>query len=253
MVGDGQVLVAPLHGYLCQLGDRIHAVAVIAVHMQVAFDVGGLDQRGKLPTLRRLDLAPVLPQFRRYVRQAQQPEKFLFGARAKQFLWLHDPVFADLPAVLTRPLAQGDVVLLGTGEVVQGSSKKGWRHDVEVDLNPPDCQDGRLHLANRQHLSHPGRLYKLSDDRRDIIRGHHQVQISHRLLAPAVASRSLHGGGLYPTRQIVLDLLDHAGSKVQQPALLALLHSAKAVQDLLFRFLADAGQLTQALRPRRRL
>ena len=79
MIGDGDVLVAQRAGGLGHFFERGAAVGFGGVHVQVAADVGELDQLGQAAFERGFDFAAVFAQLRRNPGQAERLVDFLFG------------------------------------------------------------------------------------------------------------------------------------------------------------------------------
>ena len=134
MVGDGDVFVPQLARRKGHVFDAVAAVGVLAVHVQVAANVVLGDELGQAPCHGRLDLAPVFPQFGRDPGQIDAGvHLFLLGA-ADAAGAAEDAVFVDLQAALHGQAANGDVVRLGAGEVLQGGAVGLGGHHAQVHL-----------------------------------------------------------------------------------------------------------------------
>ena len=108
------VLEAALARGLGHLLDRVAPVGGDGVHVQVAAQVGLLDQHRDLAGLAERELAAVLAQLRRDPRQAEALVDLLLGRAAVGLARrvVEDPVLADVQPLAHRRLAQRDVVRL---------------------------------------------------------------------------------------------------------------------------------------------
>src|SRR6185436_11665573 len=90
----------------------------------------------------------------------------------------------------------GDVVLLRSGQVVEGGAPALRGDDPEVDLDAVAEHDHRLGLAARDDLGDRGHGGEALHDRRyDVGRGGAEdVDVGDGLAAPPRAAADLHGG-----------------------------------------------------------
>ena len=100
--------------------DRVPAVGLGRVHVQIAAEIGAIDEAGQLTGGRGLDLAARLAKLRR---NPGQPERFvhLLFARAghrRPVVDAEQPVLVQLESEADRAIAKGDVVRLRSGEVL---------------------------------------------------------------------------------------------------------------------------------------
>ncbi len=106
--------------------------------MEIALDVGELDQVGQLAFARRLQLAAALAQLRLDVGVAEPLVDLRLGRAGLDVaaLGLGDPVLGDREAAGDRLFAQLHVVGLGAGEVLEQVAEGGGRDDPQVDRDP---------------------------------------------------------------------------------------------------------------------
>ncbi len=98
VVGDGDVLVAERAGGFGHLFQRGAAIGLGGVHVEVAADVGQLDQLGQAAFGGGFDFAAVLAQLGRNPRQAERLVDAGFGFAGHACIVLHaeQAVFAEL-------------------------------------------------------------------------------------------------------------------------------------------------------------
>jgi hypothetical protein len=120
VIGDGHVLIAARAARLDHLRQVVFPVRVGRVDLQIAADVGQLDERRETARLRRLDLAARFPDLRRDPRQADGFEHLALLAPADAAGAAEDAVLVDLEAVFEAESAHGNVVRLRAGEVMEG-------------------------------------------------------------------------------------------------------------------------------------
>ena len=119
VIGDGQV-VQP--GGLCGAGHALDVVAAVGrrrMAVQVAPQIRELDQLRQRAALGGLDLAAVLAQFGRHVRESQRcvDPRLVLAGDARVVVDLVQAVLVQLEPALDRAVAQDDVVRLRAGEV----------------------------------------------------------------------------------------------------------------------------------------
>ena len=126
--------------------------------MQVAAEVAQLDQVRQRPRARRLELAAALAQLGRDPLVAEVRVHLLLGLEGVHLarLDLRDPVLGDREPAPDGRLAQGDVVVLGAGEVLEQVAVAVRRHDSQVEAEAVLADDGRLRIASCGHLDDPG-------------------------------------------------------------------------------------------------
>jgi len=152
VIGDGQVLQPKRLGRQCHVAQAVVAVAGLGVRMQVAIEVGQFHELGQSSGVRRLDLAAVFAQLRRYVRQADSAIYRFLAVTGDALRAAEHAVLVDLQTELLRDAADRDVVRLGAGEVVQCRTITFLRHHAQVDLHSALEQDAGARLARGKHL-----------------------------------------------------------------------------------------------------
>ena len=82
------------------------------------------------------DLAGVLAQFRRNPVELEGVVDVFFGLAGDPFFVIDSAqaIFVQRESHLQRPLAEGDTVALGAGEILQSGSVGIWRQGADVDL-----------------------------------------------------------------------------------------------------------------------
>ena len=113
------------------------------MHVQVAPDGVPGDELGQGAAVGQVDLAAVLAQFGDDVLQLQHLVDVLLALPAQPFHPFVDAVLVDLQPPVLGDLAQGDVVRLGAGKVVQGGAVRVGLHGPQVDVQPLGELDGR--------------------------------------------------------------------------------------------------------------
>ena len=108
-------------GGLGHLPDAVVPVVCDGMHVHVAADVDFLNQPGKGVVGGRLDLAQVFAQLGRNPLHVQRSIDLFFGGRGDDGIIVQpgQRPFAERVAHLESPLAQGHVVRLGPGKVLQ--------------------------------------------------------------------------------------------------------------------------------------
>ena len=188
VVGDGQVFIAPRLGGLGHLLQGVAAVGGLGVGVEVAPDVRQGDELREPALLGRGDFAPILPQLRLDEGQVHHGEDLRFGAAGEARLPPEDPVFVDLEAPLHPQVADGDVVGLGAGEVMQGGAVALLGHHPQVHLQAVAQHHGGFGVAPGQHLAHVFVGHEGVHHPPGLLAGDQDVQVAHGLLAAAVAA-----------------------------------------------------------------
>ena len=135
VVAEREVLVAERLRGERHLLDRRLPVRPGRVAVQVAAQVGALDELRQLALARRVELAAVLAQLGRDVRVAEvRVELLLVGSRELLArLGGRDGVLGDGEAAAHGVLAQRDVVVLRAGEVLEQVAVRLRRDDAKVE------------------------------------------------------------------------------------------------------------------------
>ena len=201
VVGQDLVGVAAPPGVVGHDLDRKVAVGPVGVAVQVAAQVGQVDELRQAAGQGSLDLAAVLAQLRDDERQAEERVRLVLGGERAQLggiagqrlAVLADPQEALLrqaPAAVAGHRAEPDVVLLGPGEVDPVGPRLARWHDHQVGLRPAHQPDGRLVAALvDDRIDEPERGERL-DQRLRLVGLGEDVEIADRLLpAPERAGR----------------------------------------------------------------
>ena len=119
VVGDGHVFVAFFPRCLRHLLDRVAPVAFRGVHLQIAAQIGLLDQLWQSMFGCGFDFAAILAQLRRNEVQLELGVDLLLAraCHAPFLLQRRQRVFVQRAAHLQRAPAQRDIVFLGAGEI----------------------------------------------------------------------------------------------------------------------------------------
>ena len=153
VIGDRDVFEPRLPRRHRHRPDVVLAVRLGGVHVEVAAEIGALDQAGQRARRGGVDLAAHLAQLRRHPVEAERGVDVLF-ALAGDAAVVRDAeqaVFVQLEAEADRAVAQRDVVRLGSGEVLQRGAAALGRHEPQVGLEPALEEDARLRLAVAEH------------------------------------------------------------------------------------------------------
>ena len=121
VVGDGDVLKAAGEGGFGHFADGVAAVGGGGVHVHVAADVGRLDEAGQGVVGGGFDFAEVFAQLGGHPVHAEGGVDLLFGGGGDDGVVVEpgEGPFAEGVAQFEGALAEGDVVRLGAGEVLQ--------------------------------------------------------------------------------------------------------------------------------------
>ena len=85
--------------------------------MQVATDVGKLDQARQVIFLRQRDFSAILAQLWRYIGQSKLAVDICFICPGDRLITIEQPIFVELPAALISNPAKRNIVGLGAGEI----------------------------------------------------------------------------------------------------------------------------------------
>ena len=137
MIGDGDVFVAQRAGGLGHFFERGAAVGFGGVHVEIAADVGELDQLGQAAFERGFDLAAVFAQLRRNPVRGRARRTLLPRFRRRRAASLstrNRPYSLSVRPSFKRAAAQRDVVLLAAGEILHGRAVAFMRERAQVHL-----------------------------------------------------------------------------------------------------------------------
>ena len=159
------------------------------MRVQVAAQIGLLDETRQRSSLRSLDFATPLPQFGRDIRQAQRSIDFVL-VRASQLAVIvqtKQSVFVELQATREGAVPQRDVVGLRSREVLQRRAGAFGRHDPQVGLKAAGEEDARLRVAMDQNAFDKRRA---RERRADVWRGScgQNIDVAGRLAASTEAA-----------------------------------------------------------------
>ena len=250
VVGDDVVLVAPRLRRAHHLCQQVAPVGVGRVRVEVALDVGELDELRQLTASCGFELARVLAELGRDELIAEPLVHLLLFRELELLSGLDDGdrVLGDGQPVLHRALTERDVVILRAGEVLQQVAVRLGRDDTEVEAEALVRQDRRLRRPFCHHLDHPLQLREVVDQRLRIGRGRDDVEVAKGLLAPpgAAGLRHLHRRRMLP--QHVDDCEQRSEPVAEQPPVgRLLLLFRERLQDSLLGLRAQARQRAQLL------
>ena len=163
------------------------------VKVQVAFQVARLNQVGQVVLQRRLDLAPVLAQFRRDERQTQRGVDLLLGG-AEDFgaVLALEGILTQREPLIERQYSQVNVVGLTAGKVLERRAPTGRLQHAQVHLQSLVGADRGLGGAAEQYLGHLGEFAEAGHHRLGVSGRHQQIQVAHSL--PHTAHTAGRGG-----------------------------------------------------------
>ena len=196
VVGQDLVRVASGAGGLGHDLDRVVAVGPVGMAVEVAAQVGQVDERREPAGDRGLDLAMILAQLGLDVGQPEEGVRVRFGrerpelgGRTRERLAvLADAQVALLrqaPAEVSGHRPEPDVVLFRPGEMDAVGAGLAGRHDHQVGLWSAHQPDGSLVAAPvDDRIDHAQRREGVDQDRR-LVRLGQEVEVADRLLSAA--------------------------------------------------------------------
>ena len=149
MVGNRDVLEASLPR---RFGHRLHVIAPVRlgrVHVQIAAQIGAIDEARQRTRGRRLDFAARFAKFRWNPVEAQRAVNvgLLFAADACVVGRTKEPVLIEFHPEPDCPIAQHDIVRLRSGEVLERRAPAVCWHEPEIGLKPSCDEYARLRFA----------------------------------------------------------------------------------------------------------
>src|SRR5690606_25311133 len=114
--------------------EAVVTVRGLGMGVQIATQVGKFHQNRQAVRARRVDLAPVLAQLRRDIRQLHRGKYLFFGFTADPLIAAEDAVLVDLEAAPLPQAPDGDVVRLVAREVVQRRTEARLRYRAQIHL-----------------------------------------------------------------------------------------------------------------------
>ena len=188
VVADRKIFVAKR---LCGFGHLLEAalaVGCLSVHMEVALYVLQRDQFRQAAFQRRFDLATILAKLGLYKGETYGSKYFFFGAAANPLFAAEHAIFVDLKALGLSELADGDIVSLGAGKIMQGSAIAFFGDHAEVDLDGGFQDEGGLCIAARNDLGGFLITAEMFDGLRPVLACHQDIEVANRVLAAPVAA-----------------------------------------------------------------
>lgn len=135
MIGDRHVFIATRLGRLRHLSQAALAVRGLGMDVEVAPDVLERDEVRQFAGNRRLDFAPVFAKLGLDVRQLDGGEDLFLSLPSDPFAFAKDAILVDLEPARPTNLANGDVVRLGAGEIVERRAITLLRYHAQIDLD----------------------------------------------------------------------------------------------------------------------
>ena len=143
VVGDGDVAETAGEGGFGHVADGAGSVGLEGVHVEIAADVVAGDEGGQAAFGFAseaggggFELAAVLAEFGRDPGEIEGVVDVFFGFGSDDLVVFQakQGVLGEGEATFDGALAEGDVVVLGAGEVLQGGAVGGAREEADVDL-----------------------------------------------------------------------------------------------------------------------
>ncbi len=250
VVGEGDVSISICH---CSLDHLLNCRAPVAgsgrVIVKVALNLIPGDQSRQPVPRRSFDLTGPLPQWRGNELHPQRLVDLLLGGGSDQPVLLEQPVLAEQPAPFDGPLAKGDVVSLGSGEIEEGRPHLILAHQANVDLHPLAGEERSLGLPGAQELRGLRHLEDERSHRCRVVGDDHDVDVPDRL-GEAPDRAAGHGGRHRGQGSQPRGKRSCQGKRLHQrrPPILAVEpETLDRPADLLLRDLAHPGQIAQSL------
>ena len=205
---------------------------------------------GRRALARSLELAHVLAQLGRDPGIAEPLVHGLFGLVREDLsgLGVLDAVLGDRELLADGLLAEGDVVRLGAGEVLEQVAVRLGRDDAEVEPQALVGDHCRLRVPLRHDLLDPGELGEVLRQRGRIARRGDDVEVAHLLLEAPNAARLAHLVGCGMLAKNGDDRPHRRQRATEQRLLLDLLaRRRKRAQDVLLGLRAETGERAQLL------
>src|SRR6185312_2830628 len=255
VVGDGDVLIASGDGRFGHLADGVAAIGGGGVHVDVAADVGLLDESGNGSSFSSFDFAVVLAEFGGNPLEAEGLVDIVFGGSGYDGAVIDagQGVLVERVAALEGALADGYVVGLGAGEVLEGGSVGGLGQESDIDLQTIAEVEADLVLALGDEV-HDGRIGGgVLDGGGHLIlgaggAGDKDVEVAAGFAAPAEGAGGLDGVEAGKALEVVDKLVGGGLGGVDEEAAAVALVVLNAFPKLLNLLRAVAGEIIQASR-----
>ena len=195
MIGDGDVLEPRLARRRGHRPDVVLAVGFGAVHVEVAAQIGEIDEPRERAGRGGVELAAHLAQLGRNPVEAERGVDLLLALAGDANL-VGDPeqaVLVQLEALADGAVAQRDVVGLRSGEVLQRGAAAVGGDEAQVGLEAALDEDARFRLAVAEHALDQTVLDEVVHQRRRRAGGE-QVEVAAGVAAAPQAADRLDRG-----------------------------------------------------------
>ena len=204
VIGKGTVLITALFAGAHHLENRAFPVRPFTVQVEIPPDIVEHDQIGELVLLCGLDLAAVFPQLGWHPIQTDRFEDVFFPGATDPLTFFdpdllgllslrhaEDSVFADAQAAVDAKRANGYVVGLRAGKVMERRSVTTPGKNAEIHLQARPKNHGPAGCTGRDHPLDFRISLKALHDRFWTVRGGQNINVAYGLHAAAVASGHL--------------------------------------------------------------
>ncbi len=216
--------------------------------MEGAREILNRHQAGERSLLGGFDFAGILAQFGRDLRQPECLEELGLGPASDLAALAGKGVFVEAQPPRQRPFADGDVVGLRAGEVVQSERELAILHAPQIALDKLVGFERRQEHAGLggavgQHLGHLGQCHEVFQDRSRVLRAEEDVQVADRLGPPSQAAADLRANDLGVLADRLENRRDQEQCFVEQNPPAGLLQKSDPLQDVGLGLAAKALQL----------
>ncbi len=215
--------------------------------MQVAAQLRPLHERRQPSGERGFELAAVLAQFRRNVRQADGREHGPFRLAGDALAPAEHAVLVDLEAAGVRDAAQPDVVRLAAGEIIQRRAEALLGHDAHVHLQPVAQYDRGARRPGRERRRGFVEPAEGGIDAGAGRRADDDVQVADRLAAAAETAGDFDAGDARQRRQIVAQAARDGSGNRRTDALAVARERRERLAQALLEFRAEARHVADAM------
>src|SRR3989344_6079042 len=237
------------HGRLGHGLDGGLSVGPVGLDLKIPLDILISCERRQLILLREFDLPGVLPHLRFHIGEAQRPVEILFRPAGHLAPAPKQAVFVQFHALAHRQFPQGDVMVLGTGEIVQGRPVGRLRDHPQVDVEPGGELHGRFGPAVGLDPDDVGHGDEILHDRPGMP-GHDQdIYVPDGFPAPAQGTGDREAGDLRHAPKMLLYAARFSEGEGQEPPPSGSLQEFDAGENALFGAGPESGELPDALRP----